>query len=307
MMAQLTSAQIERLQTALLDAFDQAELAQLVRLELDQNLEAIAAGAALEEIAFNLIQWAERHARTGDLVRGAQRRRPHSRTLQALADELGNAAGEPAPGPAAQPPSAPTSKPGGINIGKIEAVNVGETQHIDQRGAQFNLGEHKEIHTGGGAYVGGNVNTQGDFVGRDKVVHGDEVQGDKVGGDQISVGDVSGTGIAIGRGASANVQTGLSGDELAKALAPVVEAVQRNSAGAATQAAALQQIDELTQELAKGKGANDARIADILDELAKRVPGAVAAVVSTFGTPLLGGLAGPVTQYVLDRLKRGGS
>ena len=26
------------------------------------------------------------------------------------------------------------------------------------------------LNTGGGAYIGGNVNTQGDFVGRNKVV-----------------------------------------------------------------------------------------------------------------------------------------
>jgi hypothetical protein len=77
-----------------------------------------------------------------------------------------------------------------------------------------------------------------------------------------------------------------------------------DSADAATQNAAVQQIEELTQELAKGKGANDSRIAGILDGLAKMVPGTVAAVVSSFGTPLLGGLAEPVTQFVLNQLKR---
>ncbi len=51
----------------------------------------------------------------------------------------------------------------------------------------------QRIDTGGGAYIGGDVNTSGgDFVGRDKVVHGDEVHGhkimgDKVGGDKITL------------------------------------------------------------------------------------------------------------------------
>jgi hypothetical protein len=37
------------------------------------------------------------------------------------------------------------------------------------------------IHTGGGAHVRGDVRTGGgDFVGRDKVVRGDEVHGDKI-------------------------------------------------------------------------------------------------------------------------------
>lgn len=46
--------------------------------------------------------------------------------------------------------------------------------------------------------------------------------------------------------------------------------------------------------------------AGVLDDMAKLLPGAVAAVVSASGTPLLGGVAGPVTQFVLDRIKGGG-
>ena len=43
-------------------------------------------------------------------------------------------------------------------------------------------GIRREILTGGGAVVGGNVDTRGgDFVGRDKTVEGDEVRGDKIG------------------------------------------------------------------------------------------------------------------------------
>ena len=64
----------------------------------------------------------------------------------------------------------------------------------------------------------------------------------------------------------------------------------------------MQEVEQLKQELAKGKGADDQRVAGILDGLAALVPGAVAAVVSAFGTPLLGGIA--VTQFVLGQLKR---
>jgi hypothetical protein len=47
--------------------------------------------------------------------------------------------------------------------------------------------DQKAIDTGGGAYIGGSVNTSGgDFIGRDRIVHGDEVRGDKVSGDYIS-------------------------------------------------------------------------------------------------------------------------
>lgn len=200
---------------------------------------------------------------------------------------------------------APTIAPGqagSITIGKIEAANVGETQFIDQRNATITIGGKQEVHTGGAAFVGGGVHTGGGhFVGRDMSVQGDVVSGDKVGGDKINVGDVSETGVAIG--SSASVQMGLSAAEVVQALAPVLAAVQSNAADPATQAAALQEIEKLKAELAKGKDANDRRIAEILDDLAKLVPGVVAAVVSAFGTPLLVGIAGPVTQFVLDRLK----
>lgn len=43
----------------------------------------------------------------------------------------------------------------------------------------------RQIDTDGGAYIAGNVRTGGDFIGRDKVVHGDEVKGDKVLGDKV--------------------------------------------------------------------------------------------------------------------------
>jgi len=44
-----------------------------------------------------------------------------------------------------------------------------------------------QIDTSGGAVVDGHVNTgSGDFVGHDKIIHGDEVRGDKVLGDKIT-------------------------------------------------------------------------------------------------------------------------
>lgn len=294
-MAQLTGDQLERLHAALLDAFSRAELAQLARLALDQNLDAIAGPGSLSEAISALIQWAERHGRMGDLAAAAARGRPQSRALAALAAALGGAP--------------PASTPAGFTIGEIHAANVAGTQFIDQRGATIDMSEQTKIDTGGGAYVGGNVNTEGgDFVGRDKVVHGDEVRGDKVGGDKITVGDITGSsGIAIGRHASATAQAAPSRDELAKALAPVLDAIQRDHAAAATQAAAMQQIEALTDELAKGKEADDSRIAGILDELARMVPGAVAAVASAFANPLLSGLAGPVTEFLLGQWRRGGA
>jgi len=48
--------------------------------------------------------------------------------------------------------------------------------------------ERQHISTGGGAYVERDVQTAGgDFIGRDKIVYGDEIHGDKVMGDKITV------------------------------------------------------------------------------------------------------------------------
>jgi hypothetical protein len=157
----------------------------------------------------------------------------------------------------------------------------------------------------------------GDFTGRDKIIHGDEIHGDKVtgdkfsgdkvgrdkiAGDSIKVGDISGDGsaIAIGRNARANV-TGISGADLERAFAPMVQALR--DVPPEKQAEATQKVDELKKEVAKGSKANDSRMAALLDELVGMVPGMVTVVASTFGTPLLGGIAGPVTSFVVDRIR----
>ena len=102
----------------------------------------------------------------------------------ALAAELGGAPRAATPKPGA----APTNAPPGITIGKIEAVNLGETQIIDQQGAQIVVGDRNVV---AGADMSGNViqtgdrnvsTGGGDLVGRDQVIHGDVVYGDKVGG-----------------------------------------------------------------------------------------------------------------------------
>lgn len=64
--------------------------------------------------------------------------------------------------------------------------------------------DERQVDTGGGAFVGGSVNTGGgDFTGRDRTV-----QGNNVGGDSIHVGNITGgRSIAIGRNASSTVHT----------------------------------------------------------------------------------------------------
>lgn len=136
----------------------------------------------------------------------------------------------------------------------------------------------------GGVYVGGrntgNINT----------------------GTQITTGNVSGNGIAIGPGAHSSVTQGIAARDLASLFAPVLAAVAQHSP-LDKKAEAVRQVHELKAEAEKGKQADDSRLARIIDGLAAMVPDAVGAVINLFATPLLAGVAGPVTKFVLAKLK----
>ncbi len=165
-MAELSGNQIERFKNALLAAFDRAELVQLVRTGLEENLEAIAGAGKLDTVAYDLVLWAGRNDRLDDLLAAAQAARPKNAQFAALAAELG--AGKAGDAAQAQPGAQLPGLPGGVSIGEIKESNVsfGGTQTITQ------------IHTGGGAYIAGNVDTGGgDFVGRDQATSSSDASG----------------------------------------------------------------------------------------------------------------------------------
>jgi hypothetical protein len=155
---------------------------------------------------------------------------------------------------------------GAIAQGGGTAVGAGGVYVGGQNTGQINTGTQTNVDTGGGAHIVSNVNTGGgDFIGRDKITHG------------------------------------ISPHELEPLFATLLAAIAQQ-APAQTKAAAVQQAEELKAEVAKGEKAEDGKIAKIVDGLTGMVPGAVGAVVSLFATPILGGIAGPVTKYVLGKL-----
>ena len=156
---------------------------------------------------------------------------------------------------------------GAIAQGGGTAVGAGGVYVGGKNTGSINTGTQTNIETGGGAYVGGNVDTGGgDFAGRDKITQG------------------------------------ISPRDLEPLFAPLL-AVVAQQAPADKQAAAVQQVQELKAEVAKGKQADDGKVGKIVDGLVDMVPGAIGQVVSMFATPILGGIAGPVTKFVLDKLK----
>lgn len=94
-------------------------------------------------------------------------------------------------------------------------------------------------------------------------VHGDLIQGDKMGGDIITVGDIIGkSGFAIGRGASAIVQTlpGSDGvdptEELQQSLAQIRTLLQQLPASQATEAEAVATLATQAVDLARSPEPN---------------------------------------------------
>jgi len=118
------------------------------------------------------------------------------------------------------------------------------------------------------------------------------------GGVNISghVGSVGGD--IVGRDKIVGIPSAAALDD---ALRPVLEAIR--AAPPQVQPEAEAKLAGVKQEVTKGKNADDGVMAKLLDGLVGLVPAAATAVGSAFATPILGGIAGPVTSFVLDKLR----
>ena len=84
----LSGPQFKQFHAALLDAYTEADLEQMTRLEMNVNLDAVAGGSNLNSIAFNLIDWAQRTGRLGELIQAATTFVPGNSELQAFVASL---------------------------------------------------------------------------------------------------------------------------------------------------------------------------------------------------------------------------
>jgi hypothetical protein len=114
------------------------------------------------------------------------------------------------------------------------------------------------------------------------------------GGVNITGGNVTAGGDIVGR--DKIVGTQISSTQLDPIFAPLLNAVR-------TTPEAAQKVEALKSEVAKGKNADDGVMAKLVEGIVGLVPAAVSAVVTAFASPILGGVAGPVTKYVLDKLR----
>jgi hypothetical protein len=119
------------------------------------------------------------------------------------------------------------------------------------------------------------------------------------GGVNISGGSVTVGGDVVGR--DKIVGTQISQVQLDQAFRLLEEAAR--AAAPEKLADAMQKVKELKAEATKGTDADDGVVAKLVKGLVGLIPNAVSAVVSAFATPILGGIAGPMTKYVLDEIQ----
>ena len=93
-----------------------------------------------------------------------------------------------------------------------------------------------------------------------------------------------------------------AGAALDDALRPLIEAISK-STPSETRTAAETKLEALKTEAAKGSSANDDSVAGLVEGIVDAVPETADAVVSAFGSPILGKIAGGATKYVLGKLR----
>ena len=138
------------------------------------------------------------------------------------------------------------------------------------------------IDTGGGAYVGGKVEVHdGDFVGRDKVIHGDE----------IKIGDVTGDNVAIaaGREAQAEVTQGVGGEDLAALFAQVYRQIEARPEDPDVGKDELTEtVQKIEKEAAQGEKANPHKVERWLRFLGEMAPDILDVTTACLINPVAG-------------------
>lgn len=101
-------------------------------------------------------------------------------------------------------------------------------------------------------------------------------------------------------GRDIHVVAEISSSELSQVFQPVMEAIR--SASVEKQPEAVEKLEALKQEVIKGKHANHDLMRKLADEIVSLVPEALKSMAKAFGKPLLAGVSGPVTQFLLNKM-----
>ena len=130
--------------------------------------------------------------------------------------------------------------------------------------------------------------------------------GTRMGGIYTEGGSITGHNIIGGNntefvGGNKILSEQLTPERIDNLFRPLADLLPSTPAGA--QPAAAEKVEQLKTEVAKGNNANDSVMAKLIEGVVGLVPSAVSGIASIFATPVLSGLAGPATKYVLDKIQ----
>lgn len=199
----------------------------------------------------------------------------------------------------------------------VEGNQTNIAGDVDTGGGMFNTGS---INTGGGGFATGTGAKAGGAgsviadhieggvmtgenarnIKTDTYIEKQDIARDYVGGNQYNVDSISGGNVVVGSGGSINVNNQVSTAEISQVMQPILMAAQSAEPGKRNEA--IQSAAALEQEVSKGENANDEIVGGLIQDLVDLVPSAVSAIVAVFGKPILAGIVGPATKYVLKRI-----
>ncbi len=161
-------------------------------------------------------------------------------------------------------------------VGKVKGTVVGQALDGDHLPAKSTTTQKIDSVEKGGVVVGTSI---GD---------GQQIGGRRQYGDNITVGDISGsTGIAVGKNVKVDVTNGISAEELTKAFAPLLQAVQAK-AESPEKVMAQTAVQGLEAEASKGEEAQEGNIQKWIDILGNMAPDIWEVAVDTFTNPVKG-------------------
>lgn len=144
------------------------------------------------------------------------------------------------------------------------------------------------IHTGGGPYIGGNVNVGGDWI------EGDKIEIHTGGGSAVSLGDHSPATV---------IQQTVDLEAVARAFRQLYEAVDARPAMALADKADLRaELEELEREVARGGEADEGFLACRLRNIRRMAPDIFEVALTTLLNPISG--LGKVAERVAARMRQ---
>ena len=167
---------------------------------------------------------------------------------------------------------------------RLDALLAEYRQAPRPAGASTIVTDSRRIDTGGGAYIDGNVDVGGDFVGRDSV-------------------SITGDGNVVGDHSSATViktQTGTG--EVEKLFARLLADLEaRTDLPPADKEDVAVELDEVQAEVAKGERADEGLLARRLRNIGRMAPDILDVVLTTLANPVAG--VAMVARKVAQRMK----